>query len=92
MLRGYDGMGKEFVVERQRIERIRMSNRWFYVNSCIAVLGVLCLIAGATTGVLVAFLMIFALNLTLPMNTHFKLRGALARDRARERSQERATQ
>jgi hypothetical protein len=39
-------MGKEFVVIRQRIERERMQNRWFYVTSLIAALGIMGWIVG----------------------------------------------
>ena len=79
-------MGKEFVVIRQRIERERMQNHWFYVTSLIAAVGIMGWIVGGALWVLVALILILALNVALPLDTYFKLRGALARDRAKKAS------
>jgi hypothetical protein len=75
-------MGKEFVAMRQRIERTRMRNHWFYVTSLIAAVGIMGWIIGQAFWVLVALVLILGLNIALPLETNLKLRGALARDRA----------
>jgi hypothetical protein len=76
-------MGKEFIVERQRIERNRMRNHWYYVTSLIAVLGIIGWLGGGALWVLVALILILGLNVLLPLETYLRLRGALARDRAK---------
>jgi fatty acid desaturase len=76
-------MGKEFVMERHRIERMRMRNRWFYVTSLVAALGILGWIGGGAVWVLLALIVILGLNVALPIETYFRLRGAMARDRAK---------
>jgi hypothetical protein len=79
-------MGKEFVVERQRIERKRMHNHWFYVTSLIAAVGIIGWIVGGGLWVLLALISILGLNIVLPLETYLRLRGALARDRAKNDS------
>ena len=79
-------MGKEFVAERQRIERTRMHNRWFYVTSLIAAVGIVGWIGGGGLWVLGALISIFGLNVLVPLETYFKLRAALARDRAKNQT------
>src|SRR5580765_2846505 len=79
-------MGKEFVAIRQRIGRERMQNRWFYVTSLIAAVGIEGWIAGGALWVLVALILVLGVNIALPLDTYFKLRGALARDRAKKGS------
>jgi len=79
-------MGKEFVVERQRIERKRMRNRWFYITSLIAALGIIGWIVGGALWVFIALILILGVNIALPLETYLRLRGALARDRARTKT------
>jgi hypothetical protein len=77
-------MGKEFVAQRQRIERKRMGNRWFFVTSLIAGVGILAWIGGGGLSVLFTLILILGLNIVIPLETYLRLRAALARDRAKD--------
>ena len=83
-------MGKEYVGERQRIERKRMQNHWFYVTSLIAAIGIIGWIVGGALWVLLALVFILGLNIVLPLETNLRLRGALARDRVKNDTRLRA--
>jgi hypothetical protein len=82
-------MGKEFVVQRQRIERERMRNRWFYVTSLIAAAGIVGWIGGGGLWVLFALISIVGLNIVVPLETFLRLHAALARDRAKNEARRR---
>jgi hypothetical protein len=79
-------MGKEFFAERQRVERRRMRNHWFYVTSLLAIIGIVGWMGGERLWSLFALISVLGLNLVLPLETYVRLGRASARDRKKKES------